>query len=148
MSIDINQTCPPNQGFQIQGFGGNPICFDISTDADFTGDVVIMITYDDSGLTVEEEEALTLEHFNPAINDWEDITDNVDTAQNKITGTTSEFSFFAIFSPATGGTPVGGELILLDSTSLLLAGAQMNAAWLIPIIISSIGIAIVISRKF
>ncbi len=43
---------------------------------------------------------------------------------------------------------VGGELIPLDTTSLLLAGTQMNAAWMIPVIVSSIGIAIVIARKF
>ena len=43
---------------------------------------------------------------------------------------------------------VGGELIPLDTTSLLLAGAQMNAAWMIPVIVSAIGIGIVIARKF
>jgi len=31
---------------------------------------------------------------------------------------------------------------------LLLAGAQMNADWMIPVIVSSIGFAIVIARKF
>jgi len=44
--------------------------------------------------------------------------------------------------------PVGGELIPLDTSSLLLAGAQMNAAWMIPVIVSAIGIGIVILRKF
>ncbi len=43
---------------------------------------------------------------------------------------------------------VGGELIPLDTTSLLVGGAQMNAAWMIPVIISAIGIGIVIARKF
>ncbi len=46
------------------------------------------------------------------------------------------------------GIPVGGELIPIDSTSLLLVGAQMNAAWMIPVIVSAIGIGIVIARKF
>jgi len=49
--------------------------------------------------------------------------------------------------PPNGG-PVGGELIPLDTTMILLAGAQMNAAWLIPVIVSAIGIGIVIARKF
>jgi len=31
---------------------------------------------------------------------------------------------------------------------LILAGAQMNAAWMIPVIVSAIGIGIVIARKF
>jgi len=43
---------------------------------------------------------------------------------------------------------VGGELLPLDTTALLLTGAQMNAAWMIPIIVSAIGIGIVIARKF
>jgi len=44
--------------------------------------------------------------------------------------------------------PVGGELIPLDTTSLLVAGTQMTAAWLIPVIVAAIGIGIVIARKF
>ena len=43
---------------------------------------------------------------------------------------------------------VGGELIPLDTSALLLAGSQMNAAWMIPVIVSAIGIGIVIARKF
>jgi len=43
---------------------------------------------------------------------------------------------------------IGGELIPLDTSALLVAGAQMNAAWMIPVIVSAIGIAIVIARKF
>ncbi len=44
--------------------------------------------------------------------------------------------------------PVGGELLPVDTIVLLLAGAQMNAAWLIPVIVAAIGIGIVIARKF
>jgi len=44
--------------------------------------------------------------------------------------------------------PVGGEFLGVDSTALLLAGTQMNAAWIIPVIVSAIGFAIVIARKF
>jgi len=43
---------------------------------------------------------------------------------------------------------IGGTLLPIDSTSLILAGAQMTTAWLIPVIIAGIGIAIVIARKF
>jgi len=43
---------------------------------------------------------------------------------------------------------VGGELLPIDTSALLLAGAQMNAAWMIPVIVSGIGFAIVIARKF
>jgi len=43
---------------------------------------------------------------------------------------------------------VGGELIPLDSIMILLAGTQMTAAWVIPMVVSAVGIGIVIARKF
>ncbi len=43
--------------------------------------------------------------------------------------------------------PIGGKIVPIDSAALLLAGAQMNAAWMIPVIVSGIGFAIVILRK-
>ena len=43
---------------------------------------------------------------------------------------------------------VGGEFLGVDSTALLVTGAQMNASWMIPVIVSAIGIGIVIARKF
>ncbi len=45
------------------------------------------------------------------------------------------------------GQLVGGTIIPIDTTSLLLVGAQMTTAWLIPAIVSAIGIGIVIARK-
>ena len=44
-------------------------------------------------------------------------------------------------------SPVGGELIPIESTSLLLASAQ-TFSWMIPIVLSAIGIGIVIARRF
>ena len=43
---------------------------------------------------------------------------------------------------------VGGDIIPLDITMVLVAGAQYTAAWMIPAIVSGIGIGIVIARKF
>jgi len=43
---------------------------------------------------------------------------------------------------------VGGEFIGIDSTMVLVSGAQYTAAWMIPVIVSAIGIGIVIARKF
>ena len=43
---------------------------------------------------------------------------------------------------------VGGEIIPLDTTMILVAGTQNIAAWMIPVIVSGIGIGIVIARKF
>jgi len=44
--------------------------------------------------------------------------------------------------------PVGGDLIPLDTTMVLVAGTHSAAAWMIPVIVSAIGIGIVIARKF
>jgi len=49
---------------------------------------------------------------------------------------------------ASPSPAVGGELLPIDTTALLLVGSQMNAAWMIPVIVSAIGIGIVIARKF
>jgi len=43
---------------------------------------------------------------------------------------------------------VGGDMIQMQTTSILAAGAQYTAAWMIPVLVSGIGIAIVIARKF
>ncbi len=43
---------------------------------------------------------------------------------------------------------VGGWFLQVDQPAILLAGAQMTASWMIPIIVSAIGIGIVIARKF
>jgi len=44
-------------------------------------------------------------------------------------------------------SPVGGELIPIETTSLLLAGAQ-SFSWMIPVVLSGIGIGLfVVSRK-
>ncbi len=43
---------------------------------------------------------------------------------------------------------IGGTGLQIDKTAMLLAGAQMIAAWMIPVIVSGIGFAIVIARKF
>ncbi len=43
---------------------------------------------------------------------------------------------------------IGGELLPIDTTMVLLAGSQMTAAWMIPVIVAGIGIGIVITRKF
>jgi len=44
--------------------------------------------------------------------------------------------------------PVGGEIIQIDTTSVLLGATQTAVSWTIPIIVSAAGIAIVIARKF
>ncbi len=48
----------------------------------------------------------------------------------------------------TSHIAVGGEFIGIDTVSVLVAGAQNTSAWMIPVLVSAIGIGIVIARKF
>jgi hypothetical protein len=50
--------------------------------------------------------------------------------------------------PTVKRSNVGGYLLPIDFTMVLLAGTHSVAAWMIPVIVSGIGFAIVISRKF
>jgi len=50
--------------------------------------------------------------------------------------------------PPDNGQAIGGEIIPLDTTMVLVAGSQYTAAWMIPVIVSAIGIGIVILRKY
>jgi len=43
---------------------------------------------------------------------------------------------------------IGGELISLDTTMVLLGATKTTASWMIPVLVSAIGIGIVIARKF
>jgi len=148
LTVDSSSGCPPNMGFQLVGLGGSPACITIDFDGSFTGSVQIKITYDDTGLTIPQEQSLTLWHFDTGTSMWVDITDSVDTVLNMIFGTTTGFSFFGIFNPIVDGMAIGGEMISLDTTAVLLAGTQTTAAWMIPVIVSAIGIGIVVARKF
>jgi len=71
----------------------------------------------------------------------------------------SESAFGSVGVPSSGSSStgsiiavpiknVGGTFIGIDKTAVLLAGAQMTSAWLIPIIFATIGIGIVLARKF
>ena len=74
-----------------------------------------------------------------------------DTMEKVLTVEQASFAIHSVFpcmmmppSPSA----VGGDFIPLDSTLVLVAGAQYTAAWMIPAIVSAIGIGIVIARKF
>jgi len=43
--------------------------------------------------------------------------------------------------------PIGGEIIPIDTTSLLLVGFQTNLAWIIPVVLSAVGIGVILVRK-
>jgi len=72
--------------------------------------------------------------------------DSVDCTVTKIGTTSVNFDNFVV--RAASPAAIGGDIIPLDSTMVLVAGAQYTAAWMIPAIVSAIGIGIVIARKF
>ncbi len=55
---------------------------------------------------------------------------------------------FLFLNECAAPSAIGGEIIPLDTTMILVAGTQTAAAWMIPVIVSGIGFAIVIARKF
>ena len=54
----------------------------------------------------------------------------------------------AIINEIFTSVAVGGEFIPIESTVVLLVAAYMTASWLVPVIVTSIGIGIVIARRF
>jgi hypothetical protein len=54
---------------------------------------------------------------------------------------------FTVINPQSNGQVIGGEIIPIESFSLILAGAQ-SFSWMIPVVLSGIGIGLfVVSRK-
>lgn len=87
-------TCPGAESF-LPGLNILGQCYDIHTTAAFTGNVEICLTYDAAGLTLDQEQALTLGHMEAGV--WRDRTIRpVDTVNKVICGSVSEFSWFAI----------------------------------------------------
>lgn len=82
----------PN-GFQLVPSG---TYYDINTTATYTGIINICINYDDSTLTQDQENNLSLQQFDEAINDWQDITTVRDTVNNIICGEADHLSYFGI----------------------------------------------------
>jgi hypothetical protein len=70
--------------------------YDINTTCVYSGPITISLTYDDSGMTPEQEVNLRLMHWVTADQMWVDITTSVDRVKNVITGVTDSLSVFAI----------------------------------------------------
>jgi FlgD Ig-like domain/FG-GAP-like repeat/FG-GAP repeat len=70
--------------------------YNISTDALYSGDITITISYDDAGMTPGEESMLKFWHYDGS--DWVDITSAHNTTLNTITGTTASLSPFVLGS--------------------------------------------------
>jgi len=92
-SVETSDTAPGGGpgGLKFQG-----LYYDIDTTCVYSGPITISLTYDDSGMTAQQEANLRLMHWKTADQVWVDITTSVDTVNNVITGMTDSLSVFAI----------------------------------------------------
>jgi len=87
---------PPPTGFRIVvGILGQPIYYDISTTAAYSGTITVAIRYDETQVSASEDK-IKLWQFNNGPND---ITWYVDTTNNIIYGNTTHLSLFIITEP-------------------------------------------------
>jgi len=98
------------------GFLGLPVsgCYDVTTDASFTGSLEVEIHYSDAGLTPEQEHSLRIYHIT-ALGTKVDITASVDTTANVVTGRTTSLSgFFIGLPPMLGDLNGDGSVDIVD----------------------------------
>lgn len=69
---------------------------DIITTASYSGNLTISLHYDDTGMTLTDEQNLKLLHWKTATQTWEDATTSVDTVNNFVNGTVTSLSWFTI----------------------------------------------------
>lgn len=94
----IAPTAPPEPVPSNWVTGPNPTYWDITTTASYpVGSLQLYLHYDENDLPGPEEE-LHILHFNGS--EWEDITDDLDTAGNRVGGPAWSLSPFVIVVPA------------------------------------------------
>lgn len=92
-------------GFEPVGLdGGEFFFFDVNTDASFTENVEVCVTYDDTGLTAAEEANLRLRQNVDGT--FVDRTTSIDTINNIICGTADSLSIWAVMLPLDSTPPV------------------------------------------
>ena len=96
-----------------------PAYYYITTTAEFHGNIEICITYDDAGMTTEDEQNLTLQHYDGI--EWTEITSSRDIDANFICGLTDWLSPFAVaFTTYICGDADDNEVInILDIVYLI-----------------------------
>lgn len=92
MTTSSSGPTPPS-GYMLVG-----TYYNITTTASYTPPVAVFIEYDETGLTLEQEQALELYHYRG--DTWINETFMpVDTNYNTITGVVNSLSLFAVFAP-------------------------------------------------
>jgi hypothetical protein len=81
---------PPPTGYVIVPLG-SPVFYDLSTTAEYAGNITVCIGYDDSGVGLQEP-WLTIWHGQGDPVQWANVTASLDTDSNIICGVTSTLS--------------------------------------------------------
>jgi CSLREA domain-containing protein len=81
-------------GFRL---GEPPAYYDIETEATFSGAVVVCVTYDPTAYP--DESGLRLYHYDDMLPGWQDVTTSHDPLTDRICGTTTSLSPFAVLKP-------------------------------------------------
>jgi len=100
-SINATSTAPPiPSGFQLVGS-----FYEVTTTAQFTGDILVTFPYDPS-ISAAEEANLELRHWQADA--WADVTYSKDIVAKTITGRVSSLSPFAVIKQPVVPTPPSG----------------------------------------
>jgi hypothetical protein len=92
MTTSTSGISPPT-GYAIVGVAGQPIYYDITTTAAYSGLINVCISYDETQVVGAE---VDLKLMHEVDNLWVDITTSVDTENNKIYGMTTTLSPFIV----------------------------------------------------
>jgi len=148
--LDLNVTWnelkvdPPVDGIYQDNIDANPGPLEV--DVDFNPDVESQtVDWTSTSIPVEGVDAVIVKGANSAnVYNYDPPSEALSDTGLTTPGTAaiSHVSF------CYDENMVGGTGLQIDKTAMLLAGAQMNAAWLIPVLVAGIGFAIVIARKF
>jgi parallel beta-helix repeat protein len=92
---------PPPTAYEIVGIAGQPIYYDYTTTAIYSGLINMCISYDETQVRGAENDLRLIHEVD---NIWVDITTSVDTENNKIYGTTTTLSTFIVVEPLGSAT--------------------------------------------
>ena len=127
---ELNEGPNPPTGFKLAT--QPPLYYNITTTAEYGGNILISIKYNDENLTEHEEKNLKLMQWN--IDSWTDITTEVDIENNFIHGRTTHLSLFAIMTT----TVLKHEIQVID-VSLSNPSPSVNESITISVKLANLG---------
>jgi hypothetical protein len=129
--VTTQQGPEPPTGFQLAE--ELPTYYEITTTAVFSGFIEVRIEYNDSGMTVAQEQALRLFHFEDTDTPpdgtpdaWVDRTLSVDIENNIISAKVSSLSPFAVFELANQAPMAQDDDVNTDEDASLLINVLAN----------------------